>query len=389
MPDETAGASPASAPAPDSAPPIPASVSAERAAAETGDFGAFDRAAIARRQGKPLPEVPHPAPAPAQAAGGGTGAAAETNADPGTRTVSRRQQAINDYERRIAEQEQRIRALETRPRPEPSPGQPSGQPPPDPTTSPTAQSPAETAKQRVARYLALPEAPKVEDFDTYPEYTAAQTLFLNDRLQAEQAEVADQRAHQQQQHERLIARDQAFRERLTAAKAADPAFVEQLSDEAKNLGGIDYARRSGVTPGPVHIIGELLYDSPQAVPFLRYISADPQALAQLVALPEAIARMPPQWRAKAHIDHLVTEFRRLEGRLAYEASLAAADPARGDEAPPSTVSAAPPPPPTLTKAGRSADPGRSALERGDFAAYDAAEMARKTRQRLAARGGRS
>jgi hypothetical protein len=386
MPDETAGASPASAPAPaDSAPPPPASVSAERAAAETGDFGAFDRAAVARRQGKPLPEVPHPAPAPAQAAGGGTGDGTETPAESGPRTVSRRQQAINDYERRIAEQEQRIRALETRPRPEPPPGQP----PSDPATSPNGQPPAETAKQRVARYLALPEAPKVEDFDTYPEYTAAQTLFLNDRLQAEQAEVAGRRAQQQQQHERLIARDQAFRERLTAAKAADPAFVEQLSDEAKNLGGIDYARRSGVTPGPVHIIGELLYDSPQAVPFLRYISADPQALAQLVALPEAIARMPPAWRAKAHIDHLVTEFRRLEGRLAYEASLAAADPARGDEAPPSTVSAAPPPPPTLTKAGRSADPGRSALERGDFAAYDAAEMARKTRQRLAARGGRS
>jgi hypothetical protein len=381
MPDETAGAPPASAPAPsDSAPPVPASVSAERAAAETGDFGAFDRAAVARRQGKPLPEVPRPAAAPAQAAGGGTGDGTETPAESGTRTVSRRQQAINDYERRIAEQEQRIRALETRPRPEP--------PSSDPAQPSNDQPPAETAKQRVARYLALPEAPKVEDFDTYPEYTAAQTLFLNDRLQAEQAEVAGRRAHQQQQHERLIARDQAFRERLTAAKEADPAFVTGLSEEARNLGGIDYARRSGVTPGPVHIIGELLYDSPQAVPFLRYISADPQALAQLVALPEAIARMPPAWRAKAHIDHLVTEFRRLEGRLAYEASLGATDPARDDEAPASSVSTAPPPPPTLTKAGRSADPVRSALERGDFAAYDAAEMARKIRQRTAARGGR-
>jgi hypothetical protein len=51
------------------------------------------------------------------------------------------------------------------------------------------------------------------------------------------------------------------------------------------------------------------------------------------------------------------------------------------------VSSAPPPPPTLTKAGRSADPVRSALDRGDFAAYDAAEMARKIRQRTAGRGG--
>jgi hypothetical protein len=235
----------------------------------------------------------------------------------------------------------------------------------------------------------LPDAPKVDDFDTYPEYTAAQTLFLQDKLQAEAADVASRRQAEQQQHDRLIARDQGFRARLTAAKEADPAFVDQLSDEAKSLGGIDYARRSGVTPGPIHIIGELLYDSPQAVPFLRAISANPQLLPQLLALPEAVQRLPPQWRAKAHVDHLVTEFRRLEGRLAYEAERAAADTApRDDDAPPSSVSSAPPPPPTLTKAGRSADPGRSALERGDFAAYDAAEMARKIRQRTAGRGGR-
>jgi hypothetical protein len=108
----------------------------------------------------------------------------------------------------------------------------------------------------------------------------------------------------------------------------------------------------------------------------------------LVAPPAALQQLPPQWRVKAHIDHLVTEFRRLEGRLAYETERAAADTAPHDDAPPSSVSSAPPPPPTLTKAGRSADPVRSAVDRGDFAAYDAAEMARKIRQRTAGRGGR-
>jgi hypothetical protein len=380
MPDESAGPASAPAPAPpDRAPASPAPVSAERAAAATGDFGAFDRAAVARKQGKALPDVAAPASAPPQDGGG---------AETGERTVSKRQQAINDYERRIAEQEQRIRALETRRPAAPDPADAAPAPPPN--GPPTGQPPApETAKQRAARYLALPDAPKVDDFDTYPEYTAAQTLFLQDKLQAEAADVASRRQAQQQQHDRLIARDQGFRARLTAAKEADPAFVDQLSDEAKSLGGIDYARRSGVTPGPIHIIGELLYDSPQAVPFLRAISANPQLLPQLLALPEAVQRLPPQWRAKAHVDHLVTEFRRLEGRLAYEAERAAADTApRDDDAPPSSVSSAPPPPPTLTKAGRSADPGRSALERGDFAAYDAAEMARKIRQRTAGRGGR-
>jgi hypothetical protein len=384
MPDDATGAAPAQAPAPtdSSSPASPPPVSAARAAAETGDFGAFDRAEVAKKQGKPLPDVARPAAAAQPGADGDAGAP-----EPGERAVSKRQQAINDYERRIAQQDQRLRELESRiARPAPDQAVASDAPPPPNGQQPPAP---ETAKQRAARYLALPDAPKVDDFDTYPEYTAAQTLFLQDQLQAEAADVASRRQAQQAQHDRLIARDQTFRERLTAAHAADPAFVTGLSDEAKSLGGIDYARRSGVTPGPAHIIGELLYDSPQAVPFLKYISANPQALAQLIALPEAVARVAPQWRAKAHIDHLVTEFRRLEGRLAYEAERAAADTApRDDEAPPSSVSSAPPPPPTLTKAGRSSDPARSALERGDFAAFDAADVARRARQRTSGRGGR-
>ena len=379
MPDDPAGAAPAPAPA-ESAPPAPSPVSASRAAAESGDFGAFDRAEVAKKQGKPLPDVAPSASAQPEAEG--------EDGTTGTRTVSRRQQAINDYERRIAEQEQRIRALETRPRAEPPPS--NGHQPPangQPTATngqPTSQPAAETAKQRVARLLALPDAPKVEEFDSYPEYTAAQTLFLNGELAREQTAIQDQRQAQQAQHQRLITRDQTFRARLTEAKTADPAFVEHLSDEAKNLGGIAHAQRSGVAPGPVHIIGELLYDSPQAVPFLRAISADPALLQQLVALPPAIAALPPQWRTKAHIDHLVTEFHRLEGRLAYEAAQAPPDHGdRADPAPTNLVSSAPPPPPTLGKAGHSTDPTRSALARGDFEAFDRAEMARRIRQRKA------
>ena len=380
MPDESAGAAPPRRrrlPS-DSAPSAPSPVSASRAAAESGDFGAFDRAEVAKRQGKPLPDVAVSASASAQPEAEGTNGAAPAQA------VSKRQQVINDYERRIAEQEQRIRALESRrpAAPESAANGPAaaanGQP------AQNGQPAAESAKQRVARYLALPDAPKVEEFVSYPDYNAALTLFLNGELAREQTAIQDQRQALQAQHQRLITRDQTFRARLTEAKTADPAFVEHLSDEAKNLGGIAHARRSGVEPGPIHIIGELLYDSPQAVPFLRAISADPSLLPQLVALPPAIAALPPQWRAKAHIDHLVTEFHRLEGRLAYEASQAPPDHGdRADPAPPNLVSSAPPPPPTLGKAGHSTDPTRSALARGDFEAFDRAEMARKLRQRRA------
>jgi hypothetical protein len=378
MADELAGAAPAQAPAPT---PAPAPVSAERAAADAGDFGAFDRAHVAKREGKTVPQPAEPARAQA-ASPAPTGEAPAVDPAASAQPVSNRQQKINEYERRIAEQEQRIRALEASRSPTPQGPAPNGQPP----TSAPAQPPPASQKERVARYLALPDAPKVDDFDTYPEFNAAQTLFLQDKLGEEQATVQRQRDAQTQRLHALASRDDAFRERLTAAKEADPAFVASLSDEAKSLGGIDHALRSGRQPGPVHIIGELVYDSPHAAAFLRHISADPQALSALVAPPAHLARVPPQWRAKAHIDHLVTEFRRLEGRLAYEASLTASDPA-GSSAPPSSVSAAPPPPPTLGKAGRSTDPVRSALARNDFTAFDEAEMEKRRRQRTGGRAG--
>jgi len=373
--DDPAGAAPAQptappATAPATAPASSSPVSAERAAADADDFGAFDAAHVATRQGKTVPAVPS---APRAATPGG-----ETLAD-APAPVSKRQQVINDYERRVVEQEQRIRELELRiarpSAPPPDAGPPQGQPPP-------AAPKAETAKERAARYLALPDAPKIDDFDTYPEYNAAQTLFIQDRLHAEQAAVQQQHAVQQQRHQALITRDQTFRERLTAAKTADPTFVTSLSEDAKNLGGIDHARRIGVVPGPVHIIGELVYDSPHAVAFLRHISANPDALRALVTPPASVLRVAPQWRAKAHIDHLVTEFRRLEGRLAYEESLGASDTApRDHSAALTSVSAAPPPPPTLGKAGRSTDPVRSALARDDFEAFDAAEIAKRLQRR--------
>jgi hypothetical protein len=300
--------------------------------------------------------------------------------------VSRRQQAINDYERRIAEQGQRIQELERRMVRPSAPD--AGQPPPTGQPPSLPQAPTqETPKQRVARYLGLPDAPKVDDFDTYPEFNAAQTLFLQDKLHDEQAVVRGRQQQQEQRLHAMAARDQSFRERLTAAKTEDPEFVSRLSDEAKQLGGIDHALRSGRQPGPVHIIGELVYDSPHAVAFLRHISADPTALQALVTPPEHLQRIPPQWRAKAHIDHLVTEFRRLEGRLAYEEALAARDGAAGETPrPSSSVSSAPPPPPMLGKAGRSTDPVRSALARNDFEAFDHAEQAKRA-QRRAGRAG--
>lgn len=366
-PDIT-GPAPAAAPAPDSAPSAP--VSAERAAANAEDFSAFDRAHVAKRQNRePDPNSKRSQQLANYEKRVQEGEAriahleARTPAAEATQAPAQtRQQVINDYERRIAEQEQRIRALEASRGPAPAP------PPPQPSAS-------EATKARVKQLLTLPDAPNVDEYDSYPEFSAAQALFVQEKLQAEQQQL-------QGRQQALQARDQAFRERLTAAKTADPTFVERLSDEAKAIGGMDHARRTGQTPGPVHVIGELLYDSPHAAAFLEHISADPTALRTLVTPPPHLAQVPPPYRVQAHIDHLVTEFRRLEGRLAYAASLRASDTASSEpSAPPSSVSAAPPPPPTLSRAGHSTDPLRAAVNNGDFARFDALEMKHKIAQR--------
>lgn len=127
-----------------------------------------------------------------------------------------------------------------------------------------------------------------------------------------------------------------------------------------------------------------MYDSLYTEDFLRHVSANPGAMAALTAIPPHIAAMHPNFQKKAHIDHIVSEFRRLEGRLAYLAEQRASTPDEGDEAEPSIVSAAPDPAPVLRRPGRSSDPGRSALERDDFEAFDEQEVAKKIRKRKGA-----
>lgn len=328
-------------------------MSAEHAAAERGDFSAFDAAHVAAQQGKPLPAVAAPAAAPAQSDDDDTPTQSTTAQAPAP-TVSKRQQQINDYERRIAEQDQRIRALEA-----------SRQTPPAARAQP--QAPVTPAEPAWKRYAAMPDAPKLSDVDaqgnalfaSVEEHTAAMFLFIRGQEQA-----AEQRRTVSDEHRAAMqSRVERIHQAITEA-AQDPTFATSLSDEVRTIKPV-----SSLAPdepsGPLNILWELVYDSPYLAQHLRNFSANPGELRRIEAMPPRIAALPAHMRAAEHVKWMVQEFGKLEGRLESTAPSASAPAAQA-----STISAAPPPPPTLSRTGSTTNPQEAAIARGDQAGFE-------------------
>jgi hypothetical protein len=195
-------------------------ISAERAASDAGDFSSFDRAHTAAKRGAPMESVtaPEKPAAPAKAAAAAPAAPADTPNEPAQpeRQVSKRQQAINDYERRIAEQDQRIRALESQvTRPAAAQAQPEQQPP--------AKDPD------WKRYRAMPDAPQLNDFDTLEDFQTATAVFVADKRAEER--VAAQSEQQSASRRDAFQRERAetFSTNLRAAAEADEAFVSRIN----------------------------------------------------------------------------------------------------------------------------------------------------------------
>lgn len=351
-------------------------ISAGRAAALQGDFNAFHASETAKRRGEPLPDVP----APVAAKPGGEGAA------DASKPVSNRQAKINEYERTIADLRSQLER--------------SGSAAPAAVAARPAQSaaavvpavvepPAETRQQAYKRYMAMPDAPKIEDFDSVAEHTFAVMDFGASVRAEEQAAREQTQGAELEQRTRTEQRFTKFQERLHEAKTADPTFVEGLSADARNLHGFELAKQKGEEPAPRHFIGELAYDSKYVADFLQHISANPEVYAELQEMPAEIQALPAHLRVKAHMQHIEQEFRYLEGsfRAARKArdieaeAASAVDPRRKQSGQPSTISAAPPPAPTLGRAGRSGDPSASAVARNDFRAFHEAELAKVQRKR--------
>jgi hypothetical protein len=327
--DDLTDAAPAP-PTPD-APPVPAATTAVEHALVEGNYPAYRDAKRAEASGKPLPApvaaAPAVTPTPKPAAPAG---------------VSKRQQQINDYERRIAEQAAEITRLSTT-RPAAAPRS---------EARPEAAAPAPASPQDYERYLAMPEAPKQESFDTYDKFSAAMAVFIADQRFADRDRAAQQRADADRQTAAHTERTTKFSEAIKAVVTTDPKFLESVSADVLALKPFA-ALAPGEPGGPLNAIAEELLDSAVAPQLMQHFSAHPEDLQRL-------AQLAPR--------DLIREFTRLEGR--FERPAAAP--------PPKTVSDAPPPPQTLgTRPADPADPVRGAVMRGDFAAYRAAKRAQQ------------
>jgi hypothetical protein len=350
------------APAQPTAAPTP-TISAARHAANANDFAAFEKADVAARTGKPLPAVsaePAAATPPAETSAPGA---------PAAPTLSKRQQDINDRAQRavesatatLREENARLKAqldAHAAPRRE----EPKPETPPAPT------------EPEYKRFLALPGAPKLRDFESVEEHAAAMSFFMAKTLHEETATAQRQKDTTAKGEALKAERRQAFDTRVEELTQSDPDIVSKILPIAQDL--------SSRPDRPHYVVGQMALVSPVGPHVLRYLHEHPQELDALVALPPHMRDLPPHDIAKAHIPWIMSAFAKIEGRLEdqIKASSSASAPA-APAAVPSTITAAPPPPPTLSRAGSTVDPKDAAFKRGDFRTWDQLEMQKERDRR--------
>lgn len=375
------------APAQGTVPPV--TISATKDAATRGDFAAFERADLAAREGKPLAEVP---PGEAAAAEKRPNArSAGRTADDQTQVVAIDDSTAQPDNRRTREQKEQDRINESirtatdaataSLRAEIATLRSQLGERPAAATRPAVEEPPKGTPEW-KRYAALPDAPKIDDFDSVADHTAAMSFFIAKTMLGEsraesQAQTAAERATLAEQD-----RFDAFQTRIDARKTKDPDWSGKLSPEVRALkpfGALD--RTKGERGGPANVVCEQVINSPIADEVLLYLSEHGDVLTSLVTMPEAIARMGegPAQRS-AHTRHIVTEVHRLEGRLMSTAAAPGAS-APAEAAASSPITKAPPPADTITRARSVTDPREAALTKGDFAAFDRIEQEKERQKR--------
>lgn len=344
---------------------VPAApVTATVDAANRDDFSAFEKADFAKRSGAPLPDV-----APAK---------------PVEHKISNRQQALNDAAAKAAEsatvtlreENARLKAqLEQRAAPAPTSVKPA---PVVPTVEPTT----------LAEFVRKPDVSKpmlteAEFFAKFPdaEYGAHARYGSNyDR----HMEAVEARQHGDAETVDAAQREQleGFVKQLRDAEAADPTFRESISPLVGQRLKPFEALQPGEQGGPINVIGAQVYASDAVPQMLKFFStpAGEAELTRITTMPAHLANQPPALRGKNHIEWMIREYGKLEARVQGESPVAA--PAE-EPAVQRTTTALAPPPPTISKPRSSSDPKKSALARGDFAAFEAADLAERVAKRNA------
>jgi len=136
----------------------------------------------------------------------------------------------------------------------------------------------ETPAQEWKRFRAMPDAPKVEDFDAYDDFTAALGLFIADkRYDERQAKAAEQ-----QDASATGARD---RERFAHFSGKlDAEFLSGLDARIADL-----PHRGVLKPGErgtvFHDIGDEIIDADNPKHVMQYLSDHPDEFQRIASLP--------------------------------------------------------------------------------------------------------
>lgn len=331
---------PESAPAPQEAlTPSPDPISAVEAAVGIGDVSAFRDAKRAEREGKPLPAVtPEPAAEPLP---------------PVERTLSKRQQEANDRTREAVERATAdLRAENDRLR--------RGQAPPPVAPAPVTAAPSQKDYER---YLALPDAPKLEDFDDLNKHAAAVAVFIADQRyeEREAARLRTERDTKTQQTEQT--RLSNFDAKIRAAKEKDPTFLDRTQAIGAQMVPARTIQRHNATAapadrlsiGPLNSLADELLDADAPDVVMAHLADHPEELDRFKAMTSAV--------------EVTRAFAKLEASLVTPSKTTPL---------PKTITDAPSPPPTLGgKPAASSDELTNAVATGDVVGYRRARLAQR------------
>lgn len=215
-----------------------------------------------------------------------------------------------------------------------------------------ASDPAAATQKEWERILALPGAPRLEQFESIEAYTAAASLFVTDTRWQEHESEQRATSEQQRRHADFEAVTAAAKERVQKAMESNKDFATQIDERLIHLldsGTVHDVTLAGGKPGPHNVLAEEILRSESIEQLLLHFSTE---------------QGQQDWRrlvtSRSHGEFL-RAFGRLEADLSRAASAAPA---------PKLVSDAPDPAPTLgTKPANAGDPILAAAKGRDIGRY--------------------
>lgn len=205
-------------------------------------------------------------------------------------------------------------------------------------------------KAEAARFRAMPDAPKVEDFETYDDWAIEMAVFVSDKKHEERETRSRAEQSQRQEEQRFTEKATKASERFSSYLEKNPAAKERISPELLAIVPISQLQ-PGEAVGAHNFIAEQIFESDFTGELADHFSTEAG-----VADFNRLMRLTP--------DAILREIGRLEARFDRG----------GEKAPstrsPKTISTAPDPVETLgRRPSAPSDRVEAALFSGDPVAY--------------------